>query len=267
MRVNPAPAFALALTLVAGIWFWNLTGTLPDGKTRIEFLDAGGAATFIRTPNGTRILIDGGANPSATLSAVGQRLPFWDRTIDLLIVTDVDDEHLAGAVSAIERFDVRQIVQPAVTGKTAAYQKWRALITHRGAPTVNAQAGLRIEVDRGVTLEVLYPAEGTRPAVARLRAGNLLFLFADSASIEDQAALESDDIASTVLIAPRKLTKEFLDAVNPQFAVLFVGSGERAKPPADLLGALANTTLLRTDERGRIEMIVDGNALRVNTAK
>lgn len=256
-----APALFLGAILIAGLWLWNLIGVLPDGKTHVAFLDAGGAATFVRTPNGARVLIDGGANPSATLSALGQRLPFWDRTIDLLVLTDVDDEHLAGAVAALERFDVRQIVQTNATSKTATFYKWREVVEQKNIPSIAAQAGLRIELDREVRLEMFAPS------MARLRAGTVTFLFADSLSIDEQDELALDETASTVLIAPRKIDRDFLDAVNPQLAILFVGAGERAKPSAELLSALANTTLLRTDERGAIEMIVAGNALRVNTVK
>ena len=63
--------------------------------------------------------------------------------------------------------------------------------------------------------------------------------------------------SSAVLVAPRKVSPEFVDAVSPQFAILFAGSSAREKPSADLLSALASATILRTDERGDIEIVVD----------
>jgi len=262
-RHGMGAALALGSALVVGMWLWNLAFTLPDGKTHVEFLDAGGAATFVRTPNGTRVLIDGGANPSAVLAALGQRMPFWERALDVLVLTDADDDHLAGLVAALERYDVRQVIQVNVTQQTAAQQKWRALIAQKRVPSLFAQAGAQVELDRGVALEFLYPLEGAQPAIARLRAGQIAFLFAESARVDDQAALASDDVGGAVLIAPRQLAPEFLEAVNPQFAILFADRAARDQPSADLLAALAATTILRTDARGVIEMVVDGRELLV----
>lgn len=266
------PALALGVMLVAGVWMWNLAATAPDGKTHVVFLDGDGAATFVRAPRGVKVLIDGGANPSVVLSALGQRLPFWDRSLDLLVLTDSDDDHLAGLIAVLERYDVRHVVEVSAPAKpTAAYLKWRALIAQKRVASLLAQAGLLIVLDRDVTLEILHPQEGeeARGAVARLRAGSLAFLFAESASVDDQAALlDSEvDVASAALIAPRKITPDFFDSVNPQFVVVFAGSGTRGKPSADLLAALSSATILRTDERGAIEMVVEGNAVVIRMAR
>jgi competence protein ComEC len=103
-RLSPRPILACGLTLVIGMWVWNATIAAPDGKTHITFLD--GATTFVQTPHGVRVLIDGGANPSAVVSALGQRLPFWDRAIDLVVLTNPDEEHVAALVTVLERFQV-----------------------------------------------------------------------------------------------------------------------------------------------------------------
>ncbi|HEX7587217.1 MAG TPA: hypothetical protein VF478_02785, partial [Anaerolineae bacterium] len=107
------------------------------------------------------------------------------------------------------------------------------------------------------------------PAIAQLRAGNIAFLFADSADPDDQSAWLSfaNDHPSAVLVAPDKISPEFVDAVSPQFAILFAGSSAREKPSPDLLSALASATILRTDERGDIEIVVDGQTLAVRAAK
>ena len=272
-RVTLRPAIALGVALVAGMWLWSLALTAPDGKTHITFIDAGSAATLVRTPRGARILIDGGANPSAVLSALGEGMPFWERSLDLVVLTNADDDHLAGLVGVLERYDVKQIIQVSASIKpSAAYSKWRDLVSQKNALSLAAQAGLMVNVDRNVTLEIVYPSDDApdaQPIIAYLRAGGVTFLFADSASADDQAALLASgiDASSAVLVAPRKFAPEFVGAVSPQFAILFVGSGTREKPSANTLAALAPATVLRTDERGDIEMIVDGQTLAVRTEK
>ncbi len=105
--------------------------------------------------------------------------------------------------------------------------------------------------------------------LARLTAGRLTFLFADRADEATQASLVKSEIdpTSTVLVTPRKLAPEFLDAVNPQLVVLFAGTSTRNQPSADLLAALSAVTFLQTDERGTVELVVEEEGVRMRTGK
>ncbi len=266
-RVAGRPALALGIVLVAGVWVWNLALTAPDGKTHVVFLEGG--TVLAQSPRGVRAVIAGGAPPSALLSALGQRMSFWDRTLDLLVLTEADDDHLSAPMAVLERYDVRQIVQARAPAKpTAAYAKWCALVAAKRVPTAPADAGLRVALDRHLSLEIVYPPGDARDAeatVVRLRAGNAVFLFAADASAETQMALlkSEDDLASTVFLAPRQLAPGFFDAARPQFAVL-AGSGARDSIAPETLAALARATILRTDARGVIEMSVDEERLVVH---
>ncbi len=265
-----APAFALGLGLVLLIWTWNLAVTAPDGKTHVEFLDVGSPATLIRTANGARVLVDGGASPSATLAALGERMPFWERSLDLVVLTDSSDAHLAGLVAALDRYDVRQIVQVGPPARsTAAYSKWVELVASKRVPVAAAQTDLAIALDGNLVLEIVQVDRSGATAAMRLRAGNVTFMWSSSADEKEQAALldAGIDLSATVLIPPRTLTPEFLDGVNPQIAVLTAGSSSREQPSRDLLSSLAHTTVLRTDEHGAIEMITDGRTLDLRTAR
>ncbi len=99
----------------------------------------------------------------------------------------------------------------------------------------------------------------------RLRTGRLSVLIGDNLDEAAQSAWlkTAMDLTSRVFVPPRKLVPAFLDAVDPQVVVLFVGSGERAKPSAAQLQALEGTTVLRTDERGTVELVVEGEGVRV----
>jgi|GEM_PF-1693948 len=267
-RITLRPALAAGAALVMGVLIWNVYATLPNGRMRVVFVDAGSAATFVQTPHGKKILMDGGQNPSALLAVLGQRMPFWDRQIDVMVLTSADDEHLAGLVEALARYDVKQIVQVAPPAKpTVAYLKWNELIAQKQVASATVEAGLRIVLDEGVTLEFLSPppvVNSSRAAIAQLRAGQVAFLFADAATVEDQAALvkANAELGSVALIAPKKIAPEFFDRVNPQYAIVFT-----RKPTPDLLAALASAKILQLDERGTIEMIVDGQTLSVRTAR
>ncbi len=260
-RLAGGPAFALGVALVLGMWAWSVASTLPDAKTHVVFLDGG--TTIAQTPRGARVVIDGGANPSAVVATLGQRMPFWDRALDLVVLTDADDEHLAALIPIVERYAIRQIVEVNAPAKpTAAYQKWRALIAEKQTPVIAAQPGLCVTLEPDVTFDIAHAGDA---ATARLRAQGVTFLFAANASADDQAALIQADaeLASAVLIAPRKTTNDFAEAVSPQVAILFDGKNARAQPPPETLAALARATIWQASERGVVELIVDGQTVNI----
>jgi len=259
-----SPAFVLGIALIAGVWIGNLTFTIPDNKIHIEFLDTGGAATFVRTPNGARVLIDGGASPSAILSALGERMPFWDRAVDVIIVTNFDDAHFAGLASVLERFAVRQIVQVAQPKDNAATRKWNDLLTQKNIPLLSAQSDLEIDLDTYVHLRIAHLSEDARCAAVQIDAANISILLADSANVDDQDALSTQIIDQTIVVAPRKLARDFIGATNPQFAIVFSND----TPLSTEFRALTEgVTTLETGARGTIEFVGDGQSLAVRTAR
>jgi beta-lactamase superfamily II metal-dependent hydrolase len=250
--------------LIAGVWIGNLTFTIPDNKIHIEFLDTGGAATFVRTPNGARVLIDGGASPSAILSALGERMPFWDRAVDVIIVTNFDDAHFAGLASVLERFAVRQIVQVAQPKDNAATRKWNDLLTQKNIPLLSAQSDLEIDLDTYVHLRIAHLSEDARCAAVQIDAANISILLADSANVDDQDALSAQIIDQTIVVAPRKLARDFIGTMNPQFAIVFSND----TPLSTEFRALTEgVTTLETGARGTIEFVGDGQSLAVRTAR
>ena len=84
----------MLIIINAVIWFaaWRL-----DTKTlTIAFLDVGqGDAIYIEAPNGNQMLIDGGPNASV-LRELGKVMPFFDRSIDVVMETHPDADHIGG---------------------------------------------------------------------------------------------------------------------------------------------------------------------------
>jgi competence protein ComEC len=102
---------ALACLAVASILFaFESRATGAAGTLRVWFFDVGqGDATFIVTPTGEQILIDGGQD-LAVLAKLGQVMPIWDRTIDAVVATHQDADHIGGLAAVLERYDVARIV-------------------------------------------------------------------------------------------------------------------------------------------------------------
>src|SRR5450759_3982923 len=106
-RLAGWPGVGLLAVVVAIAW---LAGRgLPDGRLHVYFLDVGqGDAIFVRTPDGRQILVDGGPSPEALLNQLGEVMPFWDRSLDLVVLTHPDADHMTGLVALLERYQVTQ---------------------------------------------------------------------------------------------------------------------------------------------------------------
>ena len=74
---------------------------------KVDFLSVGqGDSEFIQTPTGDKILIDGG--PDATvLEKLNNILPFWDKTIDVVIMTHPEKDHMTGLLDVLQKFHVK----------------------------------------------------------------------------------------------------------------------------------------------------------------
>jgi len=134
-------ATVIALILAAAAWIYR-----PDDRVHIYFLDVGqGDATLIKQGN-IDILIDGGPSPQAIDTELGKRLPFWDRNIELVVMTHPHADHLAGLVEVLSRYQVGEVLYPALaTSDEGEYDKplfdeWLRLISEKKVKSVLAQA-------------------------------------------------------------------------------------------------------------------------------
>ena len=99
-----APVVRLAFVTVV---VWLAFRGLPDGKLHVWFLDVGqGDAILIQSPDGRQILVDGGPSPSALNDELGEVLPFWDRSLDVVVMTHPDSDHANGLIPLFDRFAI-----------------------------------------------------------------------------------------------------------------------------------------------------------------
>jgi competence protein ComEC len=251
---------------------------LPDGRLHITFIDVGaGTATLIETPSGRQILVDGGGSGRRLSAALGSSLPFWDKRLDLLVITQPTERHISGLVDVLERYRFDAVMTNGIWPDTQNIRALHERLAGQGTPEVVAYPGMRVSVGDGVTLEVLYsqttqplddetsPGE---PVVIRLRYGDLRVLLTGDLSSEGETSLLNSGVqlSASVLQVARSgdeatTSEAFLMAVRPQIAVLPVEAGNRyGLPDAETLARLQATgvTLYRTDQAGTIRLVSDG---------
>src|SRR3989338_8989631 len=148
------------LTLLMIVVYVADVQTRPDFLLHVSFLDVGqGDSIFIQTYQGNQIVIDGGPDDKV-LAALDQQLPFYDRSIDLLILTHPDADHVSGFSDILKRFKVKKVLMTKVPTSTAAYQQFVDLLEKENAEKIFAQAGQRIWLDSATVFDVYYPPSG-----------------------------------------------------------------------------------------------------------
>lgn len=263
---------SIALLALVTMFVWTTALASPDARTRITFIAASeGDATFIRTNRDERILINGTGDPSAVLSFLGTQLPPWDRRIDLVIATHLDDDNLSSLNAVLERFNVGHILEPNAPARFGvSYPKWRGLIEKNQIPATAAERGTTVRAG-DAQFEVLYPDVEADASIAALRllVDGKTFLFAPALRKMDREKMLSDDALSPadVSVLPNEFEKEWLERITPSTVILFVGKNPRDKPSEETLKLLEGVTLLRTDERGTIRFILDGEKVQVQAEK
>jgi len=282
-RLQPGVLIAAAVVLL--VLAGNAWHGRPDGRLHVMFLDVGqGDAIFVQTPSGRQILVDGGPSGSVLLSQLGRHMPFWDRTLDLVLLTHSDIDHVSGLVPVLERFRVDHVVFHEEGASSDVYERWLKDVAHERGVVSDVRAGQQIDLDQGVRMTVLYSggkcmqADGNSnncSVVTRLEYGQFSVLLPGDieAPIEQSLVYDGAVQQSVVLKAAHhgsctSTTQEFVDAVAPQVVVISVGADNEFGHPCDgVLERLAGLQVYRTDEDGTIEIVTDGSRYWIETER
>jgi len=257
----------------------------------VDFFDVGqGDATFIQTPEGHQILIDGGPD-SAILEKLGGSLPLGDRTLDLIILTHPENDHLLGLIEVLKNYEIGNILWTGIVRDTENYKEWERLIKkeqkEEKANIFIAKAGQKIylsERNPDQYVEVLYPFESLEgksfkdsnntSIVNKLIFGENSFLFPGDIykSAEKEILEKGIDVDSDVLKISHHGSKtssaeEFIAKVSPEVAVISAGKDNKyGHPSPETLEALEKygINILRTDINGDIKIISNGQNLTIN---
>jgi competence protein ComEC len=277
----------LGVLLAATILVWLPTlllwGREADRawELSVSFLDVGqGDAIFIETPDGVQALIDGGPD-SAVLRELGRLMTLNDRTIDMVMATHPDMDHIGGLVDVLARYEVGHIVRTEAKNDTAAARAFDEAVLGEAAVAVFARAGQLWTLGASTTLFVWSPPtntarweSNTASIVTQLRFGDIEFMLTGDAprGIEDYLSRRyGNALASEVLKlahhGSRTSTSEFfLDVVRPEYAIVSAGRNNRyGHPHETVVGRVVarDIALLNTAERGTVTFRTDGRRVWV----
>lgn len=269
--------------LVAAFVFVGVATFFQEGSPsylEVSFLDVGqGDAIFIESPSGIQVLVDAGRS-KRTLEALSEVMPWFDRSIDMVIVTHADADHIGGLPDLLERYRVGWLGlgQPHQVG--AAYQAVEELRASQLIPAEALTTGEVIDLGEGVYLEVLFPpmetldfSENDASVVMRLVYGDTsVLLTGDTTKAVERYLVQtaSGSLASTVLKVAHhgsdtSSDAQFLRAVSPQLAVIQAGRDNPYGHPhpvvLERLNGVGSTTVLCTCEVGTVMLVSDGTRI------
>lgn len=271
----------LTVFIVLDIFIWTATLRADRrGELTVAFLDVGqGDAIYIEAPNGNQVLIDGGPTESGVMRALGRVMPFYDRSLDLVLATHPDQDHVGGLPSVIDRMNVSGVITTENNAKTGVYNAFEKIISEKKVRRILARKGERFILDNGVVLDILFPTQIVRgwetnkgSVVARLSYGEETFLFTGDAPQAIEKYLVNTD-ASQLRTNVLKLghhgsrtsnAREFLSATSPEYAIISAGLDNRyGHPHKEVISLLSELKIpsLSTIDKGTIIFRTNGTNL------
>lgn len=256
-----------------------------SGNLRLIACDVGqGDSQLLITPGGKQILVDGGPG-TKVVDCLSQKMPFWDRSIDLVVLTHPQKDHMEGLVEVLARYDVEMIATTDVKADSELFSAWDSAVKGEGAKIYQPSAGnqLLLEQVPSLSLEVLWPTKeklaewqvnppkdlNDTSVVTRLNYGQFC------------AYLTGDipkETLETLINKPCQILKiahhgsktgtnlEILEKAKPQVALIQSGKNSYGHPTKEVLDMLNSkgVKILRNDMEGIIDIQIDGENLNIN---
>lgn len=254
----------LLSTVVLGMfvrWAWT-----NERETEVIFLDVGQGDAILIREGRNQILIDGGRSGKVLLSAISRHVPFWDRTIEAVIATHPDADHVGGLPALLRNYRVGTLV---MTGAASESETYRYLERSIGEypPTTRllSRRALAFAFPHGGRLETLFPEDGAHVTgesnetsiVTRFSFGETDFLLAGDLPREETflPVVPASEILKLSHHGSKYSSSDaFLAAVRPQEAVVSVGENSYGHPAPEVLDRVmkAGAVVRRTDKEGDI---------------
>lgn len=285
----------VSIFVLAGLFFYQ-NAKFNDGKLHLVVCDVGqGDGIFIRTPKGSDILIDAGPDDSI-LNCLSKHMPFWDRDIEVMILTHPHADHLTGLISVLKRYNVIHYFTENVKNNTVSYKRLQDTLAAKNITAKFTFSGDRIDFSDKSSLLTVWPDNdwfekqklqdiqnsgkdnfsldvNGFSVISLLSYGKFKALLTGDAGVlvEEQIAKEVGKI--DVLKVPHHgsktgLSSLFLEEISPKLAIISAGAkNSYGHPTKEVLSLLLNhkINILRTDKNGEIEVVSDGKTFNIYT--
>lgn len=277
--------FLLLIIFITG--YFCFTVSSPK-KLQVTFFDIGqGDAIFIETPSGKQMLIDGGAG-ALVLEKLASEMSYFDRTIDVVVATHGDADHVTGLIPVFRTYSVSTIIESPIKSESGIFEELQNEIEKEkggGAELHVASRGDVINLGDGVTATILYPKKNiskrteTNDASVSLMLtyGEHSFLLTGDLGSSYESALISDKLPKKVTVykaghhgSNTSSGELLLSRITPEYSVISAGKDNKyGHPHIETMERLQKYSqeILSTIDKGSITFTSDGKLLKVSTSK
>ena len=258
----------------------------------VVFFDVGqGSSIFIQTPKKIQVLIDGGPESLLILEHLGREMPFWDRTIDIVISTHSSADHLTGLIEVLSRYKVNKVIWTGMYADSLTHYQFQERLNmaeQGGTEIIIAQFGQKFYLGQEIYFKILNPlvklngvdpiSHNNNSIVTRLVFNEISFLFTSDIEkereillVQKQEYLEQDFLSANILKVSHHGSNsssvyEFLEAVNPEIAIIQAGRDNKfGHPHQNVINRLKEKEIdiFRTDIDRTIKIISDGDKYQI----
>jgi competence protein ComEC len=286
--------FLAFLALVAAT-VWLAVWVYPEPKLHLIACDVGQGDAILATYGQTQILIDGGPDRKV-LDCLAKYLPFWDRELEIVLLTHPQKDHFGGLIDVFGRYSVQVFMANALDSSSQEYEVLKSKVGGSGTRIINPTQGMSIR-SGAIYLDIVHPSReyilSNSEGLGLDLSKNVLGSYTSSASANDfsitailslgefDALLTGDimpkisnQLSTNQLIreveyikiphhgSKNGLTEDLLKVTNPEVAVISAGKKNRyGHPHKEVIKLLSDRDIkiLRTDDVGDIEIVSDGN--------
>lgn len=242
-----------------------------EKELKVSFLDVGqGDGILIQTPKNKKILIDTGPN-SKIVGEIETKISFFDKKLDVLLLTHQDLDHNGGFSDVTSSFEVKTVVVSKNYTERLSFSK------------ISFVSKENLVKNKEVTLKILSPEQNDlgdtnhTSIVSQLIYGNFRFSFMADADKEVERKLVSEgyfengkSYIDTVKLghhgSDTASSELFLKKIKPEYCIFSVGKDNIYGHPSKSVLTLAEkycASIYRTDEDGTVEFVTNGESVKI----
>jgi len=276
-----APTIFIVLLYFSAIVIWCFVYAQENRNDdlKVVFLDVGqGDSIYIEAPNGKQMLLDAGSN-SAILSKLSKVMPFGDKSIDVVIITNPDTDHMGGVVDILQNYKVDMILESGTHSDTVTYRTLSQLIAQNKIQKKFARKGMRLVLDnkQNIYFDILFPDRDVSTwerndgsVVGKLVYGTSSFMLMGDATKYTELLIAYNENPQTLNSQVLKLGHHgshtsssllWLEKVKPEIAIVSAGLNNRyGHPHKDVIQRLSDLgiAVFGTYEKGAIMFKTNG---------
>ncbi len=276
--------FALIILTLITAMIWLGVWGFPKNNLKLVFCDVGQGDAVLISQGFNQVLIDGGPDEKVLTCLSGQ-MPMGDQTIEVVVLTHPESDHLTGLISVLDKYQVDFFFTGPEGNQTAKFDQLIDKLNQLKDQTKvnNIYAGEKIKLG-DIVLTSIWPEKTWLESKLKQEAdltqtilgvstmgglndyrGHRALLMADADSkVQKNMIISSTSLPIDILKLPHHgsktgIAEEFLSKINPKKAVISVGKNSFGHPTQEILDLLAKykVEIKRTDQLGTIVFNLD----------